>query len=312
MTSMKSWHEQVEDDVARLSVLRPIVRNGEATEDQTLEYVELVNRVRTVYTDGASETKSDNLVEVLQRALKRFPSSADLTLQLAEAMNPYGDRSGNHPLMRRAIRLYEESGRFAEAQEVRSKLASDLFFEGVEAMGQDDQSAENQFKKAIRTYPLHADSYVHLGMIYENRGDWKLAVKFYLRGMQYGRIACHEKEVWNRWSGSFSQDSPDLSKTHYWGELETRPFLRALYCLSSLCYRRNEFERALRYAQESLYLNPNDNTGVRYIAYSILRFRGEDGELTKLKAEYEDLDSEANELERKFFGRTLETSGKDN
>jgi len=264
--------------------------------------------------EGRNKTRQDNLKAILEKARKRFPRSPDITLRLAEAMNPYSDLSGDHLLMRRAIRLYEGAGSFTEAEQVRSKLASDLFYDGVEAMNHDDSYAERQFKKAIRIHPIHADSRVHLGMIYEDRGDWKLALKSYLQGTHYGRIACHETEVWNRLLSANCKDFPNPFETHYWGELDTRPFLRGLYCLSRILYRQHRFGHALRHAQESLYLNPNDNTGIRYIAYSILRFQEKAEGLGSLKERYqgEDLDSEADRLERQAFGCTLKGSGKKN
>ena len=97
------------------------------------------------------------------------------------------------------------------------------------------------------------------------------------------------------------------AKTHYWGEYDTRPFLLALYNWAQLLYRRKKFQSALDYAEESLLANPNDNTGARDLAYSILRLLGNKSEMRKLARLYagESLPHEADELEARCFGSRI-------
>jgi tetratricopeptide (TPR) repeat protein len=121
--------------------------------------------------------------------------------------------------------------------------------------------------------------------------------------MQVGRIYCHETELQSRWEAKLCR-SPRDANTHYWGQLRTRGYLRALYNWAQLLYQRRQFQSALAYAKESLLVNPNDNTGTRYLAYSILRLLGDKSAMKKLARQYtgESLPHEADELEVMWFG----------
>lgn len=57
---------------------------------------------------------------------------------------------------------------------------------------------------------------------------------------------------------------------HFWGLLDTRPFMRAMDSLASSLRHTDGEEEAIDIWREMLLLNPNDNQGVRYRLLSLL------------------------------------------
>ncbi len=53
------------------------------------------------------------------------------------------------------------------------------------------------------------------------------------------------------------------NKGHFWGMLETRPYMRARYELADLLRLTGRISEAIRHFEAMLELNPNDNQGVR-------------------------------------------------
>jgi tetratricopeptide (TPR) repeat protein len=67
---------------------------------------------------------------------------------------------------------------------------------------------------------------------------------------------------------------------HFWGLLETRPYMRARCGLSLALWQKGEHDVAIAHVQDMLRLNPNDNQGMRYIllAWLLARSRQDDAE----------------------------------
>lgn len=63
----------------------------------------------------------------------------------------------------------------------------------------------------------------------------------------------------------FEQD-----RGHFWGLLETRPYMRARLGLANCLWLNGEREEAMSHYRALLELNPNDNQGVRYLLLACL------------------------------------------
>jgi tetratricopeptide (TPR) repeat protein len=57
---------------------------------------------------------------------------------------------------------------------------------------------------------------------------------------------------------------------HFWGILDTRPFMRAMGALADILWEIGQSDEATTIWHEMLRLNPNDNQGVRYALMSCL------------------------------------------
>ncbi|HAH05282.1 MAG TPA: hypothetical protein DCM05_01975 [Elusimicrobia bacterium] len=68
---------------------------------------------------------------------------------------------------------------------------------------------------------------------------------------------------------------------HFWGILETRPYMRARAALARCLWELKSHDEALGHYHEMLRLNPGDNQGIRYIVLSCLGELGRFDEMGK-------------------------------
>lgn len=75
---------------------------------------------------------------------------------------------------------------------------------------------------------------------------------------------------------------------HFWGELDTRPFMRAMAAMADIRWEIGEGDTAIAIWREMLELNPNDNQGVRYQLMSCLLELKRNDEAAALLKSYKD------------------------
>jgi tetratricopeptide (TPR) repeat protein len=126
-------------------------------------------------------------------------------------------------------------------------------------------------KKALKTSPLCADAHVLLAQ--ETARSIEDALQHYRRGVEAGEKALG--------AAAFRDDVG-----HFWGILETRPYMRARQGLAQSLWESGAREEAVTHYQDMLRLNPNDNQGVRYIMLDCLLTLGRDEEAGKLLKRY--------------------------
>ncbi len=71
------------------------------------------------------------------------------------------------------------------------------------------------------------------------------------------------------------------AKGHFWGVIETRPYMRARAELADCLYSINREEEAIEHCRAMLDLNPHDNQGMRYV---LLEYLGELGMFDEMEA----------------------------
>jgi tetratricopeptide (TPR) repeat protein len=125
--------------------------------------------------------------------------------------------------------------------------------------------------KALGISPLCADAYVLLA---EETRSIKEARDYYAKGVEAGELAL----------------GPDFKQYagHFWGFLETRPYMRARAGLASMLLKLGDIEGALSHYRDMLKLNPNDNQGIRYLLAGCLLRQDNDSALKELLAAHED------------------------
>lgn len=128
-------------------------------------------------------------------------------------------------------------------------------------------------RKALEMSPLCADAYVLLAEEeVQSAGD---ALAWYQRGVKAGEQALGP--------AGFAEYAG-----HFWGFLETRPYMRARAGLAAALWRQGRHQEAIGHYQEMLELNPNDNQGIRYVLAGHLLARNDIETLRKLIERYED------------------------
>lgn len=131
--------------------------------------------------------------------------------------------------------------------------AQDLVYEAFEAQG---RRRVQLARKALEICPDCADAYVLLA---EHKSDPEEARDLYAQGMAAGERVLGEQV--------FKEDAG-----HFWGIVETRPYMRARFGLAHCYEELGDLRAAIGHYEALLQLNPQDNQGVRYpLAACLLR-----------------------------------------
>jgi tetratricopeptide (TPR) repeat protein len=104
-------------------------------------------------------------------------------------------------------------------------------------------------RKALAISPLCADAY---NLLADEAKTPEEARDLYVRGMEAGQLALGP--------GGFEEFDG-----HFWGFLETRPYMRARHGLAMSLLQLGDEDAALEHFRAMLKLNPNDNQGIRYL-----------------------------------------------
>lgn len=176
------------------------------------------------------------------------------------------DGTHDYTLLRNTPLLWPAPSDDPELDDAEMFRARDLVDLAWEAEGKERIRLAEQ---AIRLWPDATDAYVILGNEALNRGDLQRAQRLYQDGVQAG-----ERELGNE---CFTDDVG-----HFWGIVETRPYMRARRGLADSLWLLGQHDAAIAHYEELLRLNPNDNQGIRYILASHLLELGDDLRLGKL------------------------------
>jgi tetratricopeptide (TPR) repeat protein len=126
--------------------------------------------------------------------------------------------------------------------------------------------------KALTISPLCADAYVLLAE--EEAKSVEEALAYYRKGVEAGVQALGPK--------GFKEHAG-----HFWGYLETRPYMRARAGLAAALNALGEVDAAISNYRNMLRLNPNDNQGIRYELASCLMKSRDIEALKKLLKQYD-------------------------
>jgi tetratricopeptide (TPR) repeat protein len=148
--------------------------------------------------------------------------------------------------------------------------AQDLMYE---AWGASGKLRIALARKALEISPDCADAYVLLAE--EAATSPEQAKELYEQGVAAGERA---------FGPAFFVENAG----HFWGILETRPYMRALEGLANTLWALGEPGQAADRYEEILRLNPGDNQGVRYLFARLLLATGDHERLGRLLSQYPD------------------------
>jgi tetratricopeptide (TPR) repeat protein len=126
---------------------------------------------------------------------------------------------------------------------------------------------------ALAISPNCADAYVLLAE--EEADTVQRALAYYEQGVAAGERALG-KEFFEENTG------------HFWGILETRPYMRARQGLADALWRLKRQEEARDHFRDMLRLNPGDNQGIRDLLLALLLEMERDDEARQLLEQYRD------------------------
>jgi tetratricopeptide (TPR) repeat protein len=140
--------------------------------------------------------------------------------------------------------------------------AQDTVYDGWEHLGAGRlRQAERAFRASLDTDPMLADAYNGLAHVAEAKDDSDAAEAHYQRAYELARDA-------------LGSESPRAYM--WWGELETRPYMRAREGLAWVHSHTGRYREAVAEYEALLRLNPNDNQGVRYLIGPLLQLADDD------------------------------------
>ncbi|MFZ0544016.1 MAG: hypothetical protein WAM60_01165 [Candidatus Promineifilaceae bacterium] len=148
--------------------------------------------------------------------------------------------------------------------------AQELMYEAWEATG------KRRVKLASEALAISedcADAYVLLAE--EAGGTLEEARDLYAAGVKAGERALGEEPF-------------EEAVGHFWGILETRPYMRARAGLAGCLWQLGQRAEAIGHYEEMLRLNPGDNQGIRYTLLNCYLEEEKGPETKRLLAEYED------------------------
>lgn len=148
--------------------------------------------------------------------------------------------------------------------------AQDLMYEAWNASG---RRRVEMARQALAISEDCADAYVLLAE--EAARNLKEAKDLYEKGVKAGERALGP--------GAFEE-----YVGHFWGVLETRPYMRARLGLAQCLWSLGQREQAIEHYSDMLRLNPGDNQGIRYILVNCLLEEGDDETLGELLGQYEE------------------------
>ncbi len=151
------------------------------------------------------------------------------------------------------------------------RKAQDIMYDAWEVS--DPKRRIAMARSALEISPDCADAYVLLAE--ETASSLPEALHLYRQGVEAGERALGRE--------AFEEDVG-----HFWGILETRPYMRARAGLAECLWATGKHEEAIEHYKEMLRLNPNDNQGIRDLLMPRLIEMGKDEEAEALFREYED------------------------
>jgi tetratricopeptide (TPR) repeat protein len=156
-------------------------------------------------------------------------------------------------------------------EETPLRKAQDIIYDAWEVA--DPRRRIEMVRKALEISPDCADAYSLLAE--EAATSLPEALDLYRQGVEAGERALGKE--------AFEEDVG-----HFWGILDTRPYMRARAGLAGCLWAANKHEEAIEHYKEMLRLNPNDNQGIRDLLMPCLIVMGRDKEAEKLFYQYED------------------------
>jgi tetratricopeptide (TPR) repeat protein len=225
-----------------------------------------------------------------KRSAKKQPS-----MQRQRASKP--DASPPTPPDRRALeKTMADLGRILNEQQFESIDEANAFIQNLLATGQPldrpgdtplEQAQDIMYqawdatgarrirlaRKALTVSEDCADAYVLLAE--EAVKTIEEARELFEKGVAAGERALGPK--------AFEEDAG-----HFWGIIETRPYMRARAGLAGCLYNMGKREEAVAHYQDMLRLNPGDNQGIRYFLANLLLEIGDEEGLTALLEQYGD------------------------
>lgn len=267
-----------------------IHRDGsvERPSHQDLLFLEIVMRAIPKFSDEHLEPDAQGKFQPAQATFTIPAHDGEVEVTLTY---PGGDLSPKNladPVMRQGWSEEDEASDFPVPFDRRAMEGSLRMFgreaadpalaqaQDVMYLAWDEQNPAKRIILAHEALTLSkdcADAYVLLAE--EEADTMEHSLALYQQGVKAGERALGEE---------FFQEN----EGHFWGLLETRPYMRARAGLARTLWELGRREEAASHFRDMLSLNPGDNQGIRYVLLLLLLELGRDEEVDAHLAEHAD------------------------
>jgi tetratricopeptide (TPR) repeat protein len=233
------------------------------------------NSISTAF-NGIEYVLSDEITDLL-KSLYDTPSQVQFNHQQGPMVTERAMQEAIEEIQGQNFDSIEEINQFLNQRlsgpkkvpQGNKERAQDLIYDAFEAVGNQSYKLAEQ---ALKLDPNCVDAYVILA---EKAASLDEALTWYEKGMRMG-----VKEL----GKAFFVEN----KGHFWGLIETRPFMRAKFHYAMTLYDLGEKSQATKQYEELLVLNPNDNQGVRYLLFIAYMDQGELKKAQQLLSKYDE------------------------
>ena len=173
--------------------------------------------------------------------------------------------------------MAKEGGRIPRSRtQGPAEQAQELIYQAWEA--KTDRQAAALARQALEIFPDCADAYNVLAETEARSAED--ARTFYQQGVDAGRRSLGE---------AFFREHTG----HFWGMIETRPYMRACQGLADCLWALGRNRDSIAHCESLLELNPDDNQGIRHGLLSRYLVQGDDAGAERLVRRYADDSSAA-------------------
>ncbi len=249
--SKKPWELREKEEINKL---RELLKNN--PKDPSLHY-ELGSILIRRWGSKEREWGIKHLQEAV-KLKKEFPEVFELLALEAQSY----DINKAIRLYKKAADLYKSQGNKEKADEILNQAAMQVVYDGWEFLNDRDSiTAKKKAQRALSICPHCVDAKNILASICIDRFEFVEAERTYHDAIRDALVQQGEKIK--------------IEGITYWGDIDTRPYMRARHGLG-LCYiHLGKFHNALNEFKTLLDLNPNDNQGVRFLLGDIYFYLGD-------------------------------------
>lgn len=233
----------------RNQALADVVEDVLRAAPTSLMYADLIPRLiaRDAYRDPPPP---DPLGDVLRTDLRFVGGRHDIVL--AAKLVGWLERDRDVPPDPWASPRPRGDRRKARTDKARQAWGAYLFDRGMDHLWAGwPVAAEAYCREAVGLDSGHADAWVHLGNRRFDEGQTAEALRLYERG----QAAAEARTI----------GDPARYPSVFWGDVHSRPFMRALHGKGLCLWRLGRVDEARQVFAWMLKLNPNDNQGARFV-----------------------------------------------
>ncbi len=200
--------------------------------------------------------------------IKHLEQSAKLKKDFPEAIELLAIEATDID-QRKAIRLYKKAadiyaaqGNREKADEILNQAAMQVVYDGWDFLNERDSiTAKKKAQRALSIWPHCVDAKNILASIYMDRFKFIEAERIYKEAIA---------DTVSQQGGKIK-----IEGIPYWGEIDTRPYMRARHGLGLCSINLGKFQDALHEFKTLLDLNPNDNQGIRFLLADVYFYLGD-------------------------------------